>query len=31
MKALVGFARVFVGILFIFSGFVKLNDPVRLR
>jgi uncharacterized membrane protein YphA (DoxX/SURF4 family) len=28
MKALVGFARVFVGILFIFSGFVKLNDPV---
>lgn len=28
MKALVNFARVFVGILFIFSGFVKLNDPL---
>jgi len=28
MKLLVGFCRVFVGILFIFSGLVKLNDPV---
>ncbi|WP_282054432.1 BT_3928 family protein [Maribacter luteus] len=28
MKYLVGFSRLFVGFLFIFSGFVKLNDPV---
>ncbi len=28
MKYLVGFSRLFVGLLFIFSGFVKLNDPV---
>lgn len=28
MKILVGIARFFVGILFIFSGFVKLNDPL---
>ncbi|WP_019039165.1 BT_3928 family protein [Psychroflexus tropicus] len=28
MKFIVGFARVFVGLLFIFSGFVKLNDPI---
>jgi uncharacterized membrane protein YphA (DoxX/SURF4 family) len=28
MKHLVGFSRVFVGILFIISGFIKLNDPV---
>ncbi len=28
MKVLVGISRVFVGILFIISGFVKLNDPV---
>lgn len=28
MKVIVGFARIFVGILFIISGFVKLNDPV---
>lgn len=28
MKVIVGIARVIVGILFIFSGFVKLNDPV---
>ncbi len=28
MKLLVGFARIFVGLLFILSGFVKLNDPV---
>ncbi|PZD78039.1 BT_3928 family protein [Mesonia sp. K7] len=28
MNVLVNFARVFVGILFIFSGFVKLNDPL---
>ena len=28
MKALVSFTRVFVGVLFIISGFVKLNDPV---
>ena len=28
MKYLVGFSRVFVGILFIISGFIKLNDPV---
>ncbi|MEH6679160.1 MAG: BT_3928 family protein [Sediminicola sp.] len=28
MRYLVGFSRVFVGILFIISGFIKLNDPV---
>ncbi|RZT00014.1 BT_3928 family protein [Aquimarina brevivitae] len=28
MKILVGFSRIFVAILFIFSGFVKLNDPL---
>jgi uncharacterized membrane protein YphA (DoxX/SURF4 family) len=28
MKVLVGMARIFVGILFIISGFVKLNDPI---
>ena len=28
MKYLVGFSRVFVGILFIIRGFIKLNDPV---
>jgi len=28
MKAIVGICRVLVGVLFIFSGFIKLNDPV---
>ena len=28
MKYLVGFSRIFVGVLFIVSGFIKLNDPV---
>lgn len=28
MRYLVGFSRVFVGALFIISGFIKLNDPV---
>ena len=28
MKYLVGFARIFVGLLFIFSGLIKLNDPM---
>ena len=28
MKYVVGFSRVFVGILFIISGLIKLNDPV---
>ncbi len=28
MKALVSIARILVGVLFIFSGFIKLNDPV---
>ncbi|WP_298472888.1 BT_3928 family protein [uncultured Maribacter sp.] len=28
MRYLVGFSRIFVGILFIISGFIKLNDPV---
>ncbi|MEO0526252.1 MAG: BT_3928 family protein [Bacteroidota bacterium] len=28
MKILVGISRIFVGILFIISGFIKLNDPV---
>ncbi len=28
MKILVGIARIFVGVLFIISGLIKLNDPV---
>ena len=28
MKILVSFSRIFVGILFIISGFIKLNDPL---
>ena len=28
MKYLVAFSRIFVGVLFIFSGFIKLNDPL---
>ena len=28
MKYVVGFSRIFVGVLFIISGFIKLNDPV---
>ncbi|TKD62305.1 BT_3928 family protein [Flavobacterium sp. ASW18X] len=28
MKFLVGFSRIFVGVLFIISGLIKLNDPV---
>ncbi|SHJ05218.1 Uncharacterized membrane protein YphA, DoxX/SURF4 family [Mesonia phycicola] len=28
MKVLVGIARIFVGIFFIISGFIKMNDPV---
>lgn len=28
MKYIVGFLRIFVGIFFIISGFIKLNDPV---
>lgn len=28
MKYLVTFSRIFVGVLFIISGFIKLNDPV---
>ncbi|NAS32496.1 DoxX family membrane protein [Flavobacteriaceae bacterium R38] len=28
MKIIVGISRVFVGILFIISGFIKLNDPL---
>ena len=28
MKIIVGFLRIFVGILFIISGLIKLNDPV---
>ena len=28
MKYLVGFSRIFVGIFFIISGFIKLNDPI---
>ncbi|CDF80429.1 DoxX family protein [Formosa agariphila KMM 3901] len=28
MKALVSFSRIFVGVLFIISGLIKLNDPI---
>jgi len=28
MRAIVGICRIFVGILFIISGFIKLNDPL---
>jgi uncharacterized membrane protein YphA (DoxX/SURF4 family) len=28
MKQLVGLSRIFVGVLFIISGFIKLNDPL---
>lgn len=28
MRLIVGFSRVFVGVLFIVSGFIKLNDPL---
>lgn len=28
MKALVSISRILVGVLFIFSGFIKLNDPI---
>lgn len=28
MKLLVGISRILVGVLFIFSGFIKLNDPL---
>lgn len=28
MKILVNFSRIFVGVLFIISGFIKLNDPL---
>ena len=28
MRLLVGFSRIFVGVLFIFSGLIKLNDPM---
>jgi uncharacterized membrane protein YphA (DoxX/SURF4 family) len=28
MKYLVGFSRIFVGVLFIISGLIKLNDPI---
>lgn len=28
MKLLVGFSRIIVGVLFIISGLIKLNDPV---
>ena len=28
MKIVVPFSRIFVGILFIISGFIKLNDPL---
>ena len=28
MKYIVAFSRIFVGVLFIISGFIKLNDPV---
>ena len=28
MKIVVGFSRVFVAVLFLISGLIKLNDPV---
>jgi uncharacterized membrane protein YphA (DoxX/SURF4 family) len=28
MKLLIWFSRIFVGVLFVFSGLVKLNDPL---
>ena len=28
MKVFVGITRIFVGILFMISGFIKLNDPI---
>ena len=28
MKAVVSISRILVGVLFIFSGFIKLNDPL---
>ena len=28
MKYIVAFSRIFVGVLFIISGLIKLNDPV---
>ncbi|TYB79460.1 BT_3928 family protein [Bizionia myxarmorum] len=28
MKYIVGFSRIFVGVLFVISGFIKLNDPL---
>ena len=28
MKILTTIARIFVGILFVISGFIKLNDPI---
>lgn len=28
MKIIISIARIFVGVLFIISGFIKLNDPI---
>ena len=28
MKIIIPIARIFVGVLFIISGFIKLNDPI---